>query len=163
MEFSLIDMASNGISSRMDNLDLSDTDTEDLFASPSRIEQKKAHKPQSSVPETSKTPTASSLSNVAPGESRYDAEEAREVALRKELAGIRNINQVVEGVVESLEKAKGNMDVRCCTFWNVDAFHNVYWLISESSPCLIRLLMPAPSCKHGPASSPRPSTTNASY
>jgi hypothetical protein len=44
-------------------------------------------------------------------ESRFTTEEAREAALRQELENIKRINQVVEGVVESLEKAKANMDV----------------------------------------------------
>lgn len=109
-------MASNGISSQMDHLDLSDTDTEDLFASPSRAEKKKPHRPKSSTSDVPKTPSSSLRNNPpTPGESKYDTDEAREAALRKELAGIRNINQVVEGVVESLEKAKGNMDVRACS------------------------------------------------
>lgn len=103
-------MASNGISSRMENLDLSDQDTEDLFASPSR-KKTKTHKAKRSVSEVPQTPSSSNQNNATPGQSRFDAEEAREAALRKELEGIRNINEVIEGVVGSLEKAKGNMDV----------------------------------------------------
>ena len=120
-------MASNGISSQMDRLDLSDTDTEDLFASPSRAEKKKNQKPKNSTSDVPKTPSSSSRPNAAtPVESKYDTEEAREAALRKELAGIRNINHVVEGVVESLEKVKGNMDVRICsphTICKIEKFH----------------------------------------
>lgn len=37
--------------------------------------------------------------------------DAREAALRAELAGVRQINTVIEGVVASLEKAKENMEV----------------------------------------------------
>jgi hypothetical protein len=44
-------------------------------------------------------------------ESRFSTEEARDAALTQELESIRKINQVIEGVVESLEKAKGNMEV----------------------------------------------------
>jgi hypothetical protein len=46
---------------------------------------------------------------------RYDAEEAgkvRDAQLKLELENVRKINQVIEGVVESLEKAKSNMGVR---------------------------------------------------
>ena len=43
--------------------------------------------------------------------SRYDAEEVREAALRRELEGVRNINQVIEGVISTLEGAKGDMGV----------------------------------------------------
>jgi hypothetical protein len=44
--------------------------------------------------------------------SQEDAAEAREAALQQELENVRKINTVIEGVVESLEKAKGNMEVR---------------------------------------------------
>jgi hypothetical protein len=82
-------------------LDLSDSDTDDLFASPSKA-SKPATKPNSK-PEGQRN-----------GESKYDAEEAREAALKKELEGVRSINEVIEGVVSSLECAKGNMEV--CSF-----------------------------------------------
>lgn len=45
-------------------------------------------------------------------ESHYSTEEAREAALRAELESVRNVNKVIEGVVESLQKAKSNMHVR---------------------------------------------------
>lgn len=81
------------------NLSESDTDTEDLFASPSSAGTKLAQK---------KAPKAPS---PPPTDSKIDSEEAREASLRRELAGIRNINEVIEGVVDSLAQAKGNMDV----------------------------------------------------
>lgn len=40
-----------------------------------------------------------------------DEEKTRQVVLEKELQGVRNINETIEGVIASLEKAKGNMDV----------------------------------------------------
>lgn len=45
-------------------------------------------------------------------------EDDRETALRAELKSVRDINAVIEGVVESLERAKGNMEVRTS---------DVYW------------------------------------
>lgn len=87
-------------------LSLSDSsDAEDLFASPSRTSKstKKAN------------PTSTEALN-APlqrnGASKYDTEQARNTALQKELEGVRGINEVIEGVISSLECAKGNMDVR---------------------------------------------------
>lgn len=94
----------------MDELDLSDQDTEDVFASPSE-KKTKSHKTKRSIAEAPQTPAPSAQASATPGKSKYDAEEAREAALRKELEGLRNINEVIEGVVDSLEKAKGNMDV----------------------------------------------------
>lgn len=62
----------------------------------------------------SPTPSNSKLTEASKprvGGSRFSTDEAREAALRQELENIRNINEVVEGVVESLEKAKTNMEV----------------------------------------------------
>ena len=81
------------------NLSESDTDTEDLFASPSsagtKLAQQKAQKAPSPPPPDSTT----------------DIEEAHQASLRRELSRIRNLNEVIEGVVDSLAQAKGNMDV----------------------------------------------------
>ena len=153
-------MASNGVSSQMNDLHLSDSDTEDLFASPSRLDQKKAHRSKTSLSETPVPPPSSSRPNATPGQSKYDTEEAREAALRKELAGVRNINQVVEGVIESLEKAKGNMDVRACSPHTINHLPECWPLKSLSS--LFPVLCPthAPSCKLGLVSYRRPNTTN---
>ena len=41
-----------------------------------------------------------------------DSQESRHAALRKELENVKSVNRVVEGVIESLQKAKGNMNVR---------------------------------------------------
>lgn len=76
-----------------------DTDTEDLFESPSTAGKKLALQKAQQAP------------SPPPTNSKVDCEEVREVSLRRELAGIRNINQVIEGVVDSLAQAKGNLDV----------------------------------------------------
>lgn len=82
------------------------SDTEDLFASPSRAS--KQPKPTASQPaESSDGP----LSRSGHGASRYDTEQARNALLQGELEGVRGINEVIEGVVSSLECAKGNMEV----------------------------------------------------
>ena len=39
-------------------------------------------------------------------------ENPREASLRKELAGVRNVNKALTDVLDSLEHAKTNMDVR---------------------------------------------------
>ena len=86
-------------------LDLSDEDTEDLWASPSHATTKSNTKPNSKILDSNRA------SASIPGESQYDAEQAREEALKRELEGVRHINEVIEGVISSLERAKGNMDV----------------------------------------------------
>lgn len=37
--------------------------------------------------------------------------DARDAALRSELASVQQVNNVIEGVIDSLEKAKANMEV----------------------------------------------------
>jgi hypothetical protein len=88
-------------------LHLSDSD-DHLFDSPAdtttkgKIPAGANGKPRDCAPQSNKTRS---------GESPYDAEEARDAQLRQELENIRKINAVIEGVVESLEKAKSNMEV----------------------------------------------------
>lgn len=49
----------------------------------------------------------------AAGASRpsYEDEEAREAALRQELASVRKVNDAMEDVLQNLERAKANMKV----------------------------------------------------
>lgn len=89
----------------MGKLDLSDSDTEDLFASPSGSSKR-------NFKTNSKPSEGNNVSSQHIGESKYDVEQARNTALRKELESVRSINEVIEGVISSLECAKGNMDVR---------------------------------------------------
>ena len=83
-------------------------DPDDLFASKAQTEQ---------IPAQVTSTASNSRKNTSqnprdpPIDATVDREEAREAALRQELAGIRSINEVIEGVVESLERAKGNMEV----------------------------------------------------
>lgn len=96
-------------------LELSEPDTDDLFASPSRPNKKADAEGKGKDAEA---PNATTSHKTWNGESRYDNEEAREALLRKELESVRSINQVMEGVVESLERAKGNMEVRRSFEWH---------------------------------------------
>lgn len=70
-----------------------------LFSSPSSASKKPVHQ---------KAPKAPSPPLTDP---KAESGDAREILLRRELAGIRNINEVIEGVVDSLAHAKGNLDV----------------------------------------------------
>lgn len=96
-------MARNGATPKMDDLNLSDDDTEALFASPSRQARPKPTK----IPTQQTTDKQSRRTEAEEG----NDEEARDSALRKELAGIKNINQVIESATEGLERAAGNVDV----------------------------------------------------
>lgn len=90
----------------MEHLDISDTDLEDPFASPSKPPAK-PNAPKSSASKQSDHSTERQPTN----DTDPTAQEAREAALRRELSGIRNINSVIEAVISSLDRAKGNMDV----------------------------------------------------
>ena len=91
----------------MDRLQLSDDDTEDLWNSPSKRGNQKLH--HRAVKEESLSPEPTIPHDE--GETLFDRQEAREAALRSELESVRKINQVIEGLLGSLDCAKGNMDV----------------------------------------------------
>lgn len=59
-------------------------------------------------PQTTRTPTNRPTQR---SHSPVDS-ETRDAVLRAELAGVQQINKVIEGVIGSLEKAKANMEVR---------------------------------------------------
>ncbi|KAI4196739.1 MAG: hypothetical protein LQ346_003162 [Caloplaca aetnensis] len=96
-------MACNGATLGMADLHSSGNDTDVVFASPSRIAGPK-------LDEVDPPPQATEQHSRTLEEREVNDEEARDVALGKELAGIRNINQVIEGVIDGLERAGGNMD-----------------------------------------------------
>lgn len=106
-------MAQNGSTPNLDSLSLSDTetdDTEDLFASPSvPAKKQKPAQPAEPVQNQSREP---------PPESEEDALANHEASLRRELSSLRSMNQVISGVVESLEKAKSNMEAVSATVSN---------------------------------------------
>jgi len=80
----------------------------------------KPAQPQQSTPETPANPTNTNPSrrqqdnnNASHGASMNDSErEARDAALYAELESLRRMNQVIEGVITSLDGARGNMAVR---------------------------------------------------
>ncbi|KAK3332074.1 DASH complex subunit Duo1-domain-containing protein [Cercophora scortea] len=101
-----------------DNMDSSDND--EFFDSPSPSAKPAAARPaQQQQPERSKTPGANQSS-------RFDTDESREAALRRELEGVRNINQVIEGVIGTLERAKGNMGTVSKTVDNASTLLNTW-------------------------------------
>ncbi|MCJ1253204.1 hypothetical protein MMC24_001015 [Lignoscripta atroalba] len=92
----------------------SSSSTEDLFASPT---QTQAHKnPRKDKPSEALPPNPASKKPGAqkdptnPNPTLTTTDQTRETSLRNELAGIRTINQVIEGVNESLDRAKSNME-----------------------------------------------------
>ena len=107
-------MARSGVSlPGLESLSLSDSDaddTEDLFASPS-VPTKKRRPEQR--PEISNSHPPAHTSDTEP-----DHLAAHEASLRRELSSVRTMNQVISGVVDSLEKAKSNMETVSATVSN---------------------------------------------
>ncbi|KAI4257419.1 MAG: hypothetical protein LQ352_001655 [Teloschistes flavicans] len=100
-------MAQNDTVHDVEELDLSESDTDALFASPSsRLKPKGLSKSIKSNPQE-----AVGQQKRYPKDGEFNDEEAREAALHKELAGIRTINKTIEGAIDGLERARGNMDV----------------------------------------------------
>jgi hypothetical protein len=102
-------MAFRTTAEEMERLQLSDDDTEDIWNSPSRRATHKKINPRTSDEKTAPEHRASHDGD----DPLIDHQEAREAALRTELQGVRNINEVIEGLLASLDSAKGNMEVIC--------------------------------------------------
>lgn len=101
-------MAFRSAAEEMDRLQLSDEDTEDLWDSPSKRGTKNV---TPKIPHDDGSATPEPRPSHDDGETLFDRQESREAALRNELQSVRNINEVIEGLLSSLDQAKGNMDV----------------------------------------------------
>jgi hypothetical protein len=53
---------------------------------------------------------------VRTGKSKYEDGESKEAILRNELESVRKVNEAIEGVIESLDKAKSSMRVSLPVF-----------------------------------------------
>lgn len=95
----------------MERLHLLEEDNEELWNSPSRQNPQKGPN-QTVVGDTSSNPSdrPQQIENNQ-NDTAFDREEAREAALRHELQTVKKINEAIEGVLESLERARINMGV----------------------------------------------------
>ncbi|KAI4093890.1 MAG: hypothetical protein L6R37_007327 [Teloschistes peruensis] len=99
-------MAQNDALSDGEELDLSESDTDALFASPSsRLKPKRRSKATEPNSQEGIRQQSHASKDV-----EVNGEVAREAALHKELAGLRTINQTIEGAIDGLERARSNMD-----------------------------------------------------
>ncbi|KAI1310632.1 DASH complex subunit Duo1-domain-containing protein [Xylaria venustula] len=109
-----------------------DSDHEDIFTSPSASSDTKG--PRSQQPDRPKTPSNQ--------HSRYeDPEDAREAALQRELEGVRNMNELIEGVVGTLERAKGNMQTVSNTVTAASTLLNTWTRILSQTEHNQRLIL----------------------
>lgn len=119
----------------MDSSVLDDSEHSDLFASPSKIGRTETQG-KGKEPERPKTPA-----NQGTRFDAEDAEEAREAALQRELEGVRNINEVIEGVIATLERAKCNMGTVSKTVNNASTLLNSWTRILSQTEHNQRLLL----------------------
>ncbi|KAB8229969.1 DASH complex subunit Duo1-domain-containing protein [Aspergillus alliaceus] len=129
-------MAFRSTAEEMERLQLSDEDTEDLWNSPSKHGSRKLN--QVLIKEESTTPPPRSSHDA---ETLYDRQEVREAALRNELQSVRNINQVIEGLLSSLDRAKGNMDTVSRTVDSASTLLNTWTRILSQTEHNQRLIL----------------------
>ncbi|GAD99120.1 hypothetical protein PVAR5_7826 [Paecilomyces variotii No. 5] len=129
-------MAALSAAEEMDKLQLSEEDTEDLWNSPSK---RRAKTPRQKTPKNEDgSPDPAQPRN---GETLFDLEETREAALRNELQSVRNINQVIEGLLESLDRAKGNMTTVSRTVNSASTLLNTWTRILSQTEHNQRLIL----------------------
>ncbi|BCR85541.1 DASH complex subunit DUO1 [Aspergillus chevalieri] len=133
-------MAFRSAAEEMDRLQLSDDDTEDLWDSPSKRGNKNVNvKPK--VPHDDGSPTLELRHSHDDGETMSDRQESREAALRNELQSVRNINDVIEGLLASLDQAKGNMDTVSRTVSSAATLLNTWTRILSQTEHNQRLIL----------------------
>lgn len=74
-------------------------------------------------------------------DSLFDQEEAREAALRSELQSVRRINEVLGGLLSSLDQAKGNMETVSRTVFSASTLLDTWTRILSQTEHNQRLLL----------------------
>ena|SRR5256885_3357923 len=120
---------------------------EDLWGSPSE----KDVKPKTSKDEPSHLRAGGS--QIHTGRSKYEDGESKEVALQTELESVRKVNEAIEGVIASLDKAKSSMKVSLFVFYPLMRAKILLVSLSiiQSTPLALSLTPGRGSCR-------RPST-----
>ncbi|KAJ5736282.1 uncharacterized protein N7483_001407 [Penicillium malachiteum] len=121
----------------MDQLQLSDEDTEDLWDSPSKRRTHKKFTPRQS----DEVPAAEPRQPHDAGETLFDQQDAREAALQNELQSVRNINEVLEGLLGSIDRAKGNMETVSKTVTSASTLLNTWTRILSQTEHNQRLIL----------------------
>ena len=108
-------------------------DTEDPFASPSvpTTQRRPEQRSESSKPQPLAHPPEPDEGDLA----------AHEASLRYELYSVRTMNQVISGVVDTLAKAKGNMNTVCATVSNASTLLSTWTRILSQTEHNQRLIL----------------------
>lgn len=124
------------LSPELNSLSLSNSDgddTEVLFASPSKPTNKR--RPDERLQTLDSHPPAH------PPDTEEDHLTAYEACLRRELSSVRTMNQTILGVVDSLEKAKNNMETVSATVTNASTLLTTWGRILSQTEHNQRLIL----------------------
>ncbi|KAH7139490.1 DASH complex subunit Duo1-domain-containing protein [Dendryphion nanum] len=113
----------------MEDLTITDSDSDDIFSNPSTKKKLEADSGDAGAGKSRGK------------ESHYTTEEAREESLRHELERVRNVNKVIEGVIESLQKAKDNMNTVSKTVDNASTLLHTWTRILSQTEHNQRLIL----------------------
>ncbi|KAG6008731.1 hypothetical protein E4U21_003926 [Claviceps maximensis] len=104
----------------------------DIWASPSR------EAPLVARPKTPKTPkTPKNLAEEAP----QPETASRDDVLRRELEGVRSVNESIEGLLDTLERAAGNIQVVAQTVSNASSLLNTWTRLLSQTEHNQRLIL----------------------
>jgi hypothetical protein len=78
---------------------------EDLWKSPSKKDN------NSNASKGEQSGSSATGPQVHTGKTKYDDGESKEATLRNELQSVRKVNEAIEGVIDSLNKAQSSMKV----------------------------------------------------
>jgi hypothetical protein len=78
---------------------------EDLWKSPSKKDN------NSNASKGEQSGSSATRPQVHTGKTKYDDGESKEATLRNELQSVRKVNEAIEGVIDSLNKAQSSMKV----------------------------------------------------
>ncbi|KAM0463056.1 hypothetical protein ACHAPV_003181 [Trichoderma viride] len=112
-----------------------DLDDSDLRTSPVKND------PDQPRPKTPKTPRTPRTPRTPPGNDHQSEPVDRDAMLKKELDGVRKINEVIEGVIGTLQRAGGNMESVSKTVSNASTLLNTWTRILSQTEHNQRLIL----------------------
>ncbi|KZZ91439.1 DASH complex, subunit Duo1 [Moelleriella libera RCEF 2490] len=107
----------------------------DIWASPSQDAQLTAR------PKTPKTPKTPKLRSTPSGRAPQSDSRSREDVLRKELEGVRQVNESIEGLLATLGRAGGNMQIVAQTVANASTLLQTWTRMLSQTEHNQRLLL----------------------
>ncbi|KAM0522399.1 hypothetical protein ACHAPE_001988 [Trichoderma viride] len=112
-----------------------DLDDSDLWTSPVKND------PDQPRPKTPKTPRTPRTPRTPPANDHQSGPVDRDAMLKRELDGVRKINEVIEGVIGTLQRAGGNMESVSKTVLNASTLLNTWTRILSQTEHNQRLIL----------------------